>query len=235
MIRVGWVTFHRWFFKEEQGMDSLTIAAPMDTVWWHCGADSPIGPDGFRTGRGCSWAGAGFFQDRGAADRVLDDLALHFPDLPPYIEEFHCLLRPIRFSGECRWLDRADAELAVADSDPSGPVAVLTSAGYEDMGPDHHARMLDFRENVDTVRAWYDTIEGNIVNGNFATGTDGMTFSQWRSDAALRDGAYGPGVHRTLLDRQKTERMADRTSYTRARMLRHCGKWHGRDPVAEIA
>ena len=97
------------------------------------------------------------------------------------------------------------------------------------------ARMRDFRENVDRVRAWYDEIDGNIINGNFATGTDGMTFSLWRSDDALRTGAYGPGLHRAQLDRQKAERLADRTSYTRTRLLRHTGTWDGRDPLTEVA
>lgn len=236
MLKVGWITFHRWLFENEQSADTLTVDAPSDVVWWHCGADSSVGRDGFRTERGRSWAGAGFFEDRAKAEHVLDDVSSQFPNLPEWGEEFHCLLRPIRFSGVCNWLARADAELAVAADDPGGPLAVLTSAGYDDMGPSNHARMRDFSENVDRVRAWYDTLEGNIVNGNFATGSeDGMTFSLWRSDDDMRAAAYGQGVHRTQLDRQKAERMADRTSYTRTRMLRHFGTWHGRDPAAGVA
>ena len=234
MVKVGWITFHRWLFLEEQAPDTLVIPAPEGAVWWHSGADSPIGPNGFRTGRGCSWAGAGFYEDEAEAHHVLDELEAQFTDLPAFAENFHCLLRPIRFFGDCRWLDGANAELAVAASDPGGPVVVLTSAGYDDTGPDQYARMRDFRENVDRVRAWYDTIDGNIVNGSFTTGTDGMTFSLWRSDKSLRDAAYGEGLHRTQLDRQKSERMADRTSYTRTRMMRHLGTWNGRDPVSEV-
>jgi hypothetical protein len=235
MVEVGWITFHRWFFDSEQTVGALTLPAPEGAAWWHFGPDSPIGPDGLRTGRGRSWAGAGFFADLAAADRVLDDPAVQFPDLPAHGEAFHCLLRPIRFSGDCRWLSGANATLAVAEADPGGPAVVLTSAGYDDMGPEQTARMRDFRENVDRVRAWYDEIDGNIVNGNFATGTDGMTFSLWRSDDALRAGAYGPGLHRAQLDRQKAERLADRTSYTRTRLLRHTGTWDGRDPLIEVA
>jgi hypothetical protein len=234
MFKVGWITFHRWLFETEQSPDTLTVGAPKGAVWWHCGAESPIGPNGFRTLKGRSWAGAGFFEDRANAELVLDDLSSQFPSLPAWVEEFHCLLRPIRFSGDCRWLARADAELAVAANDPGGPMVVLTSAGYDDMGPAHYARMLDFRENVDRVRAWYDTLDGNIVNGSYATGTDGMTFSLWRSDDDMRTAAYGQGFHRTQLDRQKAERMADRTSYTRTRMVRHSGTWNGRDPVAAV-
>lgn len=235
MIEVGWITFHRWLFDSEQAAGALTIPAPSGAAWWHFGADSPVGPDGFRTGRGRSWAGTGFFADRAAADRILDDPAAQFPDLPAHAEAFHCLLRPIRFSGDCRWLAGADAMLTVADSDPGGPVVMLTSAGYDNMGPEQHARMRDFRKNVDRVRACYDEIDENIVNGNFAIGTDGMTFSLWRSDDALRAGAYGPGLHRTQLDRQKTSKLADRTSYTRTRLLRHSGTWDRRDPLSEIA
>lgn len=108
MIEVGWIIFHRWLFDTEQPVGALTIPAPAGAAWWDFGADSPAGPDGFRTGRGRSWAGTGFFADRTAADRVLDDPAAQFPDLPAHAEAFHCLLRPIRFSGDCRRLAGAD-------------------------------------------------------------------------------------------------------------------------------
>ena len=63
MVEVGWITFHRWFFDSEQAAGALTLPAPEGAAWWHFGPDSPIGPDGLRTGRGRSWAGAGFFAD----------------------------------------------------------------------------------------------------------------------------------------------------------------------------
>jgi hypothetical protein len=232
MPTIRWITFHRWLLDDAHAAGAASIAPPPGAEWWHVGPDSPIGPDGARTGVGRSWGGAGFFADRAAAEAVIDDPDAQFDGVPPHSEAFHCLLVPIRFAGSCNWLEACGGALEIAEADPGGPVAVMTSAGYEPESAGDLARISDFRENVDRVRAWYDTLEGNIVNGNFMTGVDGMTFSLWRSDAALRQAAYGPGVHRAQLDRQQAERMADRTSYTRSSVLRCAGVWNGAPPLA---
>lgn len=239
MIDVGWITFHRWVFDEPHSLGEVVFPNLPGAVAWHAGPDSPLGEDGQRTGTGTSWACAGFFAERSDAEAALDSAETLFAEVPAHSEAFHALLRPIRFAGVCHWLTDAGAAFRPASEDPGGPVVVLTSAGYDisPSGPDASqiARMKDFRTNVDAVRDWYDTLDGNIVAGNFATGGDGMTFTLWRSDADLTAAAYGAGAHRTQLDRQRAEGLADRTSYTRTRVLRHMGHWDGRDPVAEVA
>jgi hypothetical protein len=65
-------------------------------------------------------------------------------------------------------------------------------------------------------------------------GDDGVTMSIWRSDAVMIGAMYKPGTHRTQLDRYKSEKTADRTSFTRFRMLRTLGRWDGTDPL-EVA
>jgi hypothetical protein len=59
-------------------------------------------------------------------------------------------------------------------------------------------RRIDFVANVERVRAWYATLPANLARGvfNFAPlGTDGMTFSVWKDDAAMQ-----PVAHRGLVN-----------------------------------
>lgn len=177
MVDVGWMTFHRWVFDTPQRLGVLAIARPDGAVAWICGPDSPLGPDGTRTGAGAAWGGVAFHADRATAEALLDGADERFADLPRHGESFHCLLRPFRFSGAYRLLEASGATLELAEKDPGGPVAVLTSAGYDDVGPGNAERMRDFRENVDCVRNWYDGLDDTIVHGNFITAPDGMTFS----------------------------------------------------------
>jgi hypothetical protein len=41
-----------------------------------------------------------------------------------------------------------------------------------------------------------------------------------------------PGFHRTQIARYKSEKTADRTSFTRFRPLQTSGQWDGVDPIA---
>ncbi|MBG6142604.1 hypothetical protein IWQ51_000713 [Labrenzia sp. EL_142] len=95
-------------------------------------------------------------------------------------------------------------------------------------------RILDFTAKIDEVRAWHDTLDGNLINGNFQhrlADIDGMTFSIWKTDAAMRKAAYGDGTHRTCLDAQKSDKLADRTCYLRNRVMASKRTWRGVDPL----
>jgi len=61
---------------------------------------------------------------------------------------------------------------------------------------------------------------------------DGFTFTFWRDDSAMRTFAYRPGVHKEQMDRYKKIHNADRTSFTRLRVLDSVGTWNGTDPLA---
>ena len=60
---------------------------------------------------------------------------------------------------------------------------------------------------------------------------DPLTVTLWRDAASARAFAYGPGVHKTQMLRQREQNLADRTSFTRCRILRAEGTWHGRNPL----
>ena len=61
-------------------------------------------------------------------------------------------------------------------------------------------------------------------------GDDGVTMSVWRSDSAMIDTMYRPGLHRTQVERHRRDNLADRTSFTRFRVLDTQGLWNGSDP-----
>jgi hypothetical protein len=45
------------------------------------------------------------------------------------------------------------------------------------------------------------------------------------------DAMYRPGIHRTQIERHKRDKLADRTSFTRFRVLATRGSWRGSDPL----
>jgi hypothetical protein len=92
-------------------------------------------------------------------------------------------------------------------------------------------RRADFLRNIDRVIDWYATLPTNLARANFSLRSmghiDGLTVSVWESDEAMMAAAYNPGIHRTQVDRDKAEHTADRSSFTRTRLLRAKGSWDG--------
>jgi hypothetical protein len=114
-------------------------------------------------------------------------------------------------------------------------LVVLTSAGFNDLPRDQLTadmpRRIDFLRNVDRVVEWFATLPTNLARVNFSlrsTGhIDGLTVSVWDSDEGMLTAAYKSGIHRTQIDRYNAEHTADRSSFTRARLLRAKGSWGG--------
>jgi hypothetical protein len=52
--------------------------------------------------------------------------------------------------------------------------------------------------------------------------------AEMQADISMRDFAYGPGMHRIQIQRQKEQGLADRTSFPRCRIIRCEGTWHGK-------
>jgi hypothetical protein len=178
-----------------------------------------------------------------AAQSVIDKPATHLGFTADAQRSWHGLLHPIAHRGEINWfsMEQENVVLVPADNDPGGRLVVLTTAGYDPLPPDDlqadMPRRIAFASNVERVRGWYATLPGNLATGvfNFALlGTDGMTFSVWQDDAAMMEAAYRNGTHRTQVDRYKSEKTADRTSFTRARLVQSSGAWHGNWNSADL-
>lgn len=231
-----YMTFHRVRFSSPINAHSRSFAAPEFAHHWLFGSDSPLGDDGLRTRISYVWGGAAFYDNLRDAERVFANAQRGLLFNQPVSEAWHAIVRPISHRGKTNWFGPAcssENRIVPAQSDPGGPLLVVTSAGYNvplgDMKSDL-PRRLDFLVNVDRVRAWYATLPGVLALGQFnphPIGTDGMTFSLWRDDAAMMAAAYQPGIHRAQLERYRNEKTADRTAFTRARILTCTGTWDG--------
>jgi len=157
-----------------------------------------------------------------------------FPFLADTEESWHALLLPFAHHGEVNW--RGTIEIGSAlriGPDPSGPLVVLTTAGYNSMGPEEMPRIMAFIERVALVKEFLVRAEGNLRTAIFAPTDerDGITFTLWNDDAAMLAAAYGSGEHHKQLTHHRVEPQFDRSSFTRARVVRSYGTWDGEDPV----
>jgi len=234
---LNWLSFHRIRFPEQLDRRDRVFDGPQTADYWQFGPRGVTGENGLRTGISDVWGGFGGYTSREEAEAVINDPQTHLPFLPDAVEDWHALLLPVKHHGEVNWFHKAgtDCRIEIASDDPGGPLAVITSAGFDVAPGDDLGRVTDFLANADRVEDWFDTLEANIVHATFGGWTadiDGITFSIWKNDRAMMDSTYMPGIHRTQMDRYKSENTADRTSFTRARIVRSVGSWGDSDPVS---
>jgi hypothetical protein len=226
--------FHRVRFASPINIRDRTFSGPATAVHWMAGPDSPQAENGLRTWTSPVWCGLSFYADHELARSTFDNSAsLPFSEA---VERWDAVLRPISHRGQTNWFGSFDdAKRFKALTDPGdGPIAVLTSAGFNPLPPEElkadMPRRIAFITNVDRMLGSFAMIADNVVRANFqlrAPGHDGLTFTLWRSDAAMLKAAYQPGTHRTEVDRYKLEHTADRSSFIRARLLCSSGTWDG--------
>ncbi len=148
-------------------------------------------------------------------------------------EVWSALLRPVRHVGDVDFLNRANPGLIFdcpTEAVPAGPLVVITTAGFIKEG-EWMERAVEFGTGVTAVRTSMTGMPGLHSQQSFLQDdADGFTVTLWRDFSAVRDFAYGPGVHKDLLLRQKAGGFADRTSFTRYVVERSQGLWHGSEP-----
>ena len=97
-------------------------------------------------------------------------------------------------------------------------------------------RVREFGAGVLAVRASMTGVAGLRSQQSFffprVLECDPLTLTFWRDEASIRAFAYGQGSHRRQLDRHRAEGLADRTSFTRFRVVGSAGTWYGVDPAA---
>lgn len=235
-VSCPWLTFHIAQFAQPLAAEARRFDGPATAALWRFGPDGALGGKGLRTRTSEVWGGVALYTERAAAQAVIDAPAAHLGFMADAVQAWHALLQPIAHRGEVNWFGDGDGapRLAPAADDPGGLMVALTTAGYDALPPEQlqaeMPRRIDFVANVERVRAWYATLPGNLARAvfNFAPlGTDGMTFSVWKDDEAMTGAAYRSGTQREQLDRYKAGKTADRTSFTRARLLQSAGAWQG--------
>lgn len=235
-----WIVFHRVRFAEPIDGLGNPFGGPKGAMAWRFYPASQLSEDNRRNFTNDEWGGFGIYPSRATAQAVFDAPEAHLTFPGDTVEAYHALIAPYAHHGQVNWRGevRVNDTFAVAETDPGGPLAVFTSAGFEDRGPEAAPRIAKFLRGVYAVQDYYAKLPGNIrqavYSGVGVDGGDGITVSLWHNDAAMMQAAYRPGKHRSQMDIHKEVSSFDRSSFTRARIIASKGAWDGCDPVLEI-
>jgi hypothetical protein len=204
-----------------------------DPSSWLVGADEGLHGSEFASQRSTVFAAVGTHHTEESARTCAAGAVAEFADAA---ETWSAALRPTRSHGSCNWVDGGHFD--AGGERPTGPIAVMTSVGW-DVGPQFQLeRAVDFGEAVARVRTamWSEAVDGMTSHQAFVfpgmLAHDGITFTTWRDEAAAVAFAYRPGAHKTEMDRFRLDETADRTSFTRLRSIETHGTWYGADPLA---
>jgi hypothetical protein len=175
--------------------------------------------------------------DEASAHASIENRTAIAPWLADAVEVWSAVLSPFRHMGECNYLDPTSPGplFAASAAQPSAgePIVIITTAGWVVGEKLDMTRVRDFSTGVLAVRASMTGVEGlHSQQSFFFPGVlqhDAVTVTLWRDSASARAFAYGPGVHKAQMQRQRELNLADRTSFTRCRIVRGEGSWHGRD------
>jgi hypothetical protein len=235
MSRNHWITLHRLRFAAPVDARARSFAAPEGVDCWRFCPELRCGPDGLPTFNADVWAGIALHETRAGAEAMIADPATALPFLSEAVEDWHALAVPVAHRGAVNWRGTVETDAAVRPAEPvAGPLVMVTTAGYLSRDAATLPRIRAFCAGLVEVLADYATRPGNLRRGVFTggfDGRDGFTISVWSDDRAMAGAAYQPGTHQGMIARQKTGEMADRTSFTRARLLAQRGSWDG-DPMA---
>ena len=179
----------------------------------------------------------GLHEDLGSAERFLAERAAWLDEAR---EVWRGILEPFRHHGAANYLDPAHPGRLFGSMMPAnlvdGPVVALTTSGWNLGEGLDMTRVREFGAGVLAVRASMTGVPGLRSQQSFffpgVLECDPITLTFWRDEASIRAFAYGQGSHRRHLDRHRAEGLADRTSFTRLRVLSSTGTWYGDDPAA---
>lgn len=180
----------------------------------------------------------GLHEDAASAHRFLDNRRALVPWLDEALEVWEAVLQPFRHTGEANYLERGQPGPLFDSLAPppasTAPIVAITSSGWTVGEAFDMSRVREFSNGVMSVRASMTAVEGLHSQQSFffprVLEYDPLTVTFWRDSASLRAFAYGAGVHRLQMERQREQNLADRTSFTRCSVVRSDGTWHGTDP-----
>jgi len=225
--------------------DEMRIAAPLSSglpsgvMFRAVGADTRAAASEPASQQAYRFLVLALHADEASAHASIESRGTIVPWLAEAAEAWSAVLRPFRHMGECNYLDQASpgplfASLG-AQPDPAEPIVIITTAGWTIGEALDMTRVREFSAGVLGVRASMTGVDGlHSQQSFFFPGVlqhDAVTVTLWRDSAAARAFAYGPGVHKAQMQRQREQNLADRTSFTRCTIVRSEGTWHGRDPV----
>jgi hypothetical protein len=202
------------------------------TVFCNVGADTRAAATEPGSQQAFTFLILGLHEDAASAQRVLAERVAWLDEAQ---EVWSGVLEPFRHHGAVNYLNREEPGLLFESMTPAdaadGPVVALTTSGWNvGEGLDMN-RVREFGAGVLAVRASMTGVPGLRSQQSFffprVLECDPLTITFWRDEASIRAFAYGQGSHRRQLDRHRTEALADRTSFTRFRVLSSAGTWYG--------
>jgi len=234
----SYATVHLARFDAPKTMRNIDVTpAAGETAVWMVGGDE-IGAGAKAGSQEASlWLALGLHSEEASARALVEAGVAGVPCLAEASEAWSAVLQPFSHRGEVNWLDKTSPGPAFSVGEVSrhqGPFVAITSAGWtvdDDFDP---SRPAEFARATELVRSSMTSVDGlhskQVFNfPHFADNS--VTVTIWRVDAAMRAFAYRAGDYKVQLDRQKSSAIADRTSFTRFRVLESHGSWNGSDPL----
>jgi len=234
-----WITLHRLRFARDFSALDSPFHTPKGIDCWRFCPSQRIGNDGLPTWTSTTWCGLAIHNNKADAEATMDAPVESLGFAQEIDEQWHALAVPISHRGELNWRGTVekDSAIQVAPDDVGGPLAVVTTAGYNSRELVELSRLTNFMAGIDAVLKFFADHPGNLRRDVFSgghDGIDGFTLSLWSDDPVMMQAAYREGNHRQMLDEHRDRPMFDRSSFTRMRLVRTAGSWGG-DPVAESA
>ena len=227
-------------FAEMRAAGPVVSHEAEEALFLDAGADYRAAGTDIKSQTAFKFAVFGLHESAESARKAVRDRLKITPWFADASEVWCAVLAPFRHFGEANFLDADHPGPLfgqVQPEPPDGtPIVVITSVGWIPESFSDMDRIRDFGAGVAAVRISMTGVPGLHSQQTFSFPgglvTDGITVTIWRDFASMRDFAYGPGLHRMQVKRQRAEVFGDRTSFTRYFALQSGGTWHGSDPLA---
>jgi hypothetical protein len=235
MIPASHISLSLARFDTKRQASAFELAPCRDALFLALGADTRAAAAEPATQEAFTLLLISLHENEASANRAMDERRRVAPRFAEAAEVWSAVLQPFRHTGAANYLDRTSPGEVFGSLGPQPaadePIAILTSSGWSTGEGFDMNRVREFSTGVMAVRMAMSGIDGLLSQQSFffprVLEYDPMTVTLWRNAAAARAFAYGPGVHQAQMQRQKEQNLADRTSFTRCRITRAEGSWHG--------
>lgn len=231
-----WLVVFRIKFEETINATDTQFLRPAGPSVWRFGPENvQLDENGLPIFKAQSWGGIALYKDRATANHhAANPTALISPSIAT-LETWSALLEPFRHAGAVNWRGNVESSSAVvtSQSKSSGPLAVITSAGFISQDAAEMPRIKAFTTGSKKILARFkqdsELIEGAIFYSMYDQ-LDGITLTLWPNEQAMLKAAYQNGLHAELMHKHRDQAMADRISNTRANIIKSYGTWDQQTP-----
>ena len=169
-----WITLHRLRFPSPISALKRKFEAPALPNCWRFLPSQHLGDDGFPTFQSDTWFGLGIYDRREDAQTMFAATREYLPVLAETEEDWHAVLVPFTHRGQVNWRGTVEdgTAIRVSSDPPAGPLAVITTAGYNARTPEQRPRIVRFVKGIQDVLDFYGANEGNLRRASTNGGYD---------------------------------------------------------------